>query len=235
MVLRYSVNRRPQLTFTADFHELVQGDLIAGPCVLRYDPLRIVKMRNINPPSEIHAHVRFHPSGALWQGKLLLPSNARLQDMADPAGQGVMLDTTFDLPADCEELEVWFCVPQPGGAPSWDSNDGKNFWLRFALHDLQVSRAKVAQVAGQPQDSLDLEVGSVPEVDAITVRWRLPSATDEPRRETALAATASAPKKWTPPTPILVPQAATVVFDLVYYVGGRKFTDDNQGRWYLAD
>jgi hypothetical protein len=34
---------------------------------------------------------------------------------------------------------------------------------------------------------------------------------------------------------LAVPKDAAVVFDLVYRVGGREFTDDNQGRWYLAD
>lgn len=212
--------------------------LIAGTCVLRYDPVRIVKEMNLNPASEIRAHVRFHPSGGLWEGQLRLPPNAHLKDMADPAGQGVMLETTFDLPADCDELEVWFCAQAPGGGSCWDSNHGKNFWLRFALHDLQVSRAEVRPVAGQPQDAFELEVGSVLAVEAITVRWRLPSVPGEPRRETVLRQRADRlknQKTWTPTAAMLVPHAAAVVFDLVYSVRARKFTDDNQGRWYLAD
>ena len=28
---------KPKLIFTSDFHELVNGDLIPGPCLLRYD------------------------------------------------------------------------------------------------------------------------------------------------------------------------------------------------------
>jgi hypothetical protein len=32
-----------------------------------------------------------------------------------------------------------------------------------------------------------------------------------------------------------VPVGAVVAYDLVYYVGDRKFTDDNQGRWYLSE
>jgi hypothetical protein len=26
-----------------------------------------------------------------------------------------------------------------------------------------------------------------------------------------------------------------VAFDVIYIVAGRKYTDDNQGRWYIAD
>ncbi|MBK7003097.1 MAG: hypothetical protein IPH35_25215 [Rhodoferax sp.] len=43
-------------------------------------------------------------------------------------------------------------------------------------------------------------------------------------------------KTWsTPAGGIPVPKGATVAFDVVYCVDGRVFTDDNQGRWYIAD
>ena len=43
-LLRANQGSRPQITFTSDFHELVTGDLVPGPCALRYDPLRLVEL-----------------------------------------------------------------------------------------------------------------------------------------------------------------------------------------------
>jgi hypothetical protein len=40
---------------------------------------------------------------------------------------------------------------------------------------------------------------------------------------------------WAFPTNnIPAPKGATVVFNLVYYFGGPKSTDDNQGNWYVV-
>src|SRR5690242_10772901 len=114
-MLRHYVGRKPQLTFTSDFHELVQGDLRPGPCVLRYDPLRLITVAdNCNERHEIRACVRFHPSGGTWEGSLTVPPNAHLKDLADPAAQGFMLETTFPLPTDCEAVEAWFSCEHHG-------------------------------------------------------------------------------------------------------------------------
>lgn len=237
-MLRHSVGHCPQLTFTSDFHELVQGDLLPGPCRLRYDPLRLLGEDNRNAQHEIHAHIRFHPGGGEWQDDLIVPANARLKDLADPAGQGLMLETTFTLPSHCKELEAWFSCTHADGHTHWDSNFGKNYWLRFPLHDLEIKTAQIRSPTKKAaEDAFVLEVLSVNSVDAIDVRWRLPNVPDEPRRSASLSASAGAggKKSWRPALPIQVPHQGTVVFDLVYSVEGRKFTDDNQGRWYLAD
>jgi len=236
-MLRHFVGRRPQLTFTSDFHELVQGDLIPGPCVLRYDPLRLISADNCNERHEIHVWLRFHPTGGSWEGSMIVPPNAQLADLSDPAGQGFMLEATFPLPQGCEEIEAWFCC-EHDGRTDWDSDHGKNFWLRFPLHDLQITAAKVRpSAAGAGQSTLDLQVESQAAVDSIEVRWRLPSQPDEGRRRNALTLTGqrAGRKQWGNAVPLVVPENAAVVFDLVYCVGGRQFTDDNQGRWYLAD
>jgi hypothetical protein len=105
---------------------------------------------------------------------------------------------------------------------------------------LDIKQAKV-QRAAEPLGSLDalvLEVASQPSVERINLRWRQANLPGFHRQESDLVCGSNqgSQKVWSsPPEGIPVPKKATVVFDLVYYVGGRKFTDDNQGRWYIAD
>jgi hypothetical protein len=238
---RQNQGRRPQITFTSDFHELVQGDLVPGPCELRYDPLRLISADEVTSSKhEIHAHIRFHPSCETWEGTLVVPMNAPLSELASPTGQGYMLETKFTLPEGTDELEVWFSCTHAEGDSHWDSNDGKNHWLRFPLHDIKEVQSAVRppDKGNLAQSTLEFEVLTVPQVHSLLARWNLPSFQDRPRVETPLVASGESKgsKRWTTPEGgIPVPIGATVAFDLVYFIGDRKFTDDNQGRWYLAD
>lgn len=241
MQLRYNAGSRPQITFTSDFHELVHGDLFPGPCVLRYDPLRLVDIgaaaRNHH---NICAHVRFHPSGIEWQGSMALPPGIPLADQADISGQGFMLSTQFDIPEGCDELEVWFSCSHEGGETHWDSGYGKNFWLRFGLADIKHVAAEVkSDKAGTAaQDILEFEFTAKPCVECVSVRWWLANSPKAPRVTNRLTSepTAGGYNTWATPTGgIPVPRGAVVAFDVVYRVKGRSFTDDNQGRWYVAD
>ena len=241
MQLRQNAGARPQSTFTSDFHELVQGDLVPGPCVLRYDPLRLVTLGDAATENHhIRAHVRFHPVGVEWHCLLELPAGLPLADLADVTGQGFMLTTTFDIPAGCDALEVWFSCTHDDGQTHWDSDHGKNHWLRFGLADIAIKTAKVkpAVKKSAPQDALEFEFSTRPAVDSVNVRWCLANAPKAPRVVTSLVCAAATPagKTWTAPEGgIPVPKGAVVSFDVVYNVEGRAYTDDNQGRWYIAD
>ncbi len=239
---RQNERSRPQITFTSDFHELVQGDLIPGPCVLRYDPLRILEINEAVEQSHvIRAHTRFHPGGSEWHGALTLPAGLPLAEMADPTGQGIMLTTTFDIPNGTTELEVWFSCTHPDGYTHWDSDFGKNYWLRFGLKDLNIEFAKVHHPAASrptPVDVFEFKCSSRPSVDSMSLRWRVTSIPGFVRQTTALVNAPDGPeaKIWSTPTGgIEVPEGATIAFDIVYSVRGRSYTDDNQGRWYIAD
>ena len=241
MQVRHNQGCRPQITFTSDFHELVQGDLFAGPCVLRYDPLRLVELGDAADESHrIRACVRCHPMNTEWQGLLELPSGQPLAELADSTGQGLMLSTTFEIPPGCDELEVWFSCTHADGTTHWDSDFGKNHWLRFGLADLTIKLAKVAVAShkNSPQDAFEFECATVVKVDDVKLRWRLPSNASFPRQVTPLACTSSEAtgKIWkTPSGGLPIPRGATVSYDILYRVGGREFKDDNQGRWYIAD
>ncbi|MEN9841740.1 MAG: hypothetical protein RL376_1540, partial [Verrucomicrobiota bacterium] len=218
MQLRQNRGARPQITFTSDFDELVQGDLVPGPCVLRYDPLRLVTLGDAaTERHHIRAYVRFHPGGVIWEGLMELPSGLPLADLADPTGRGFMLSTSFTIPADCDELEVWFSCTHDDGQTHWDSDHGKNHWLRFGLADLKLTRAEVkpAKKKTDATDTLEFEFTAKSKVDSVEVRWRQTNAPHSPRIVTPLvssAATATAKgNTWTSPLGgIPVPKGAVI-------------------------
>jgi hypothetical protein len=227
----------PRLTFTADFHELVNGDCRAGPCLLRYDPFRIVPPNDFASPGAMECFVRFLPSGNLWQKALSIPRGVLRPEYWDPASQGFMLEMDLDLPKDCDELEIWFSYVESSGGVRWDSASGKNYHIRFPLRDLDELMGLVSVSLDSAFDRLQVHISSVPEVDSIELRWQVTSPVDLPRRETALVASPGDKgyTKWsTPDGGVPVPTKSTVVFDLVYRVHGYRHTDDNAGTWYLA-
>jgi hypothetical protein len=237
---RRGLEYKPRLTFTSDFHQLVNGDLIPGPCVLRYDPHRIVPREEIaglsSTQKPIEAHVRFHPSGELWEKGLLFRHASRLIVDEDPTGQGTMLETEFPLPRDCDELELWFSYVGNQGEQKWDSALGQNYWLRFPTHDLQIAEAKVIARDDTALDLFKLEVDSVPALESIDVRWRYTNAINDARYQRPLQLKSSAERKrWVLSNDDSgVASNTPLAFDLVYQAGGHTYTDDNQGTWYIV-
>jgi hypothetical protein len=115
---------------------------------LRYDPVRLVSASTHARDLQIKAFVRFHPCGGVWEGILTVPARVPLGLLADPYGQGFMLETTFTIPPGNDELEIWFSYINPDGNICWDSEFGQNYWLRFPLHDIEINKA-IVQVANR--------------------------------------------------------------------------------------
>jgi hypothetical protein len=237
MLTRRYIGVPPQFTFTADFHELVQGDCLPGPCRLRYDPFRIVPASDFASPGAVECFVRFLPSGHLWQQSLPVHPGVLRPEYWDAAGQGFMLETVFTLPEGCDELEFWFNYVDSGGSVRWDSAGGENYHLRFPTYDLDQPRGVIVSSPDPAFDRLQVHVSSVSEVEAMELRWRLTSPVARPRQEIALVASPGEKgcTNWsTPDGGVPVPTKSTAVFDFVYRVHGRPHTDDNAGTWYLA-
>jgi hypothetical protein len=229
---------KPRLTFTSDFHELVFGDLIPGPCLLRYDPLRIVPRNEVSllPRTQrpVTAHIRFHPAGQLSEIEMRFRPAEWLIVDEDPTGEGTMLQIRFDLPRGCQELECWFSHADDYGQTKWDSAMGANYWLRFPLFDIDITQATIAAQRGA-LDLFRLEAQSVPEVDSVNVRWRYTSAINDARYQSPLSATLrDGRKRWSLGAGVDVASDTPLAFDLVYFIGTHKYTDDNQGTWYVV-
>jgi hypothetical protein len=239
MLKHRSRGRRPQVTFAAGFHETIQGDLIPGPCILRYNPWRIVPAGEILSLSEsqrpIYAHVNFHPVGGGWESELRLRHGSLVEGIYDPTSQEGMIEAEFLLPTGCEELECWFSYVDASGQTHWDSAMGANFRLRFPTHDLRVMRGEIVKVPGIGVDRLEIELESVPAVEAVDLRYRFTQPSGQPGQQCTLVSSADHRSWTTPAGGEPVPSNSTIVFDLVYSIGGRKFTDDNEGTWFLAN
>jgi len=240
MLKRSGGGQWPKIVFTSDFHELVRGDLMAGACVLRYDPYRVVPEHEVpelpRTQRPITAYVRCHPGGELWHGDMRFPPAAWLVVDRDPSGRGTMLELDCPLPQGCDEIECWFSYTDGHGKVHWDSAMGSNYWLRFSSHDLHIRKAELSPDPGGALDVFHLEVDSVPAVDAITARWRYANAINDLRQECPLEATIVAERKhWAlPGNGVPVAWDTPLAFDLVYKVGGHKHTDDNEGTWYVV-
>jgi hypothetical protein len=237
MLTRRNKGVPPQFTFTADFHELVQGDCLPGPCLLRYDPFRIVPLDDFASPGPVECFVRFLPSGRVWQRTLPIRSGALRPEYWDPVGQGFMLETVFTLPEGCDELEFWFSYVYSDSSMRWDSAYGENYHLRFPTRDLDQPKGVVVSSPDPAFDRLEVQVSSISEIEATKLRWRLTNPVAQARRETALVASPGGKGSimWsTPDGGVPVPTKSTAVFDFVYEVHGRSYKDDNAGTWYLA-
>jgi hypothetical protein len=232
--------QRPQIVFTSDFHELARGDLQPGSCVLRYDPHRVVPPEEISslPATQrpITAHVRFHPTGAIWEEAMLFRPASRLIADNDPTGQGTMLEIECPLREGTDELECWFSYVDNRGQTRWDSNNCTNFWVRFPAHDLTVRAAEMIARPTQAFDWFKLEVESVPAVETVVVRWRYTNAINDARHKCSLVASPLGEGKlWMlPDDGANVASNTPVAFDLVYTVTGHEYTDDNEGTWYIV-
>ncbi len=151
-----------------------------------------------------------------------------------------MLETSFNLPEGCDELEAWFSCTHADGYTHWDSDSGKNHWLRFSLHDVVIETAVVKSptTKDSAKDAFTCAFATTAKVDAVEVRWRATNIPTLPRVRTPLHASSTPKglKRWTPAEgTIAVPKGATIAYDVVYRIGDRDFTDDNQGRWYIAE
>lgn len=242
MTQRINQSNAPQLIFTADFHQLLRGRLAPGStCTIRYDPDRIVPPGDDyvfgEPARPVVAHLQFQRHGPLTD--LTLASAAGLLDYAPTTvtGQGPMLHGVFDVPADAEWVMVWFSFTGADGAVRYDSNNGANSLFRFQHDDIELLEAAVSTGADAPLSYFTCRVEADASVEAITVRYRVTNSStphDYPDAPLLRTSPSSAGRAVWELTGTPVPQGSVVAFDLLYYVGGRRFKDNNQGRYFIA-
>jgi hypothetical protein len=246
MLMQYRLGQPADITFTLDFHEIVTGDLLPGTRFwIRYDPLRIVPPEDDyhfgDPGRPILAHIQFHLRGPTTT----LPLESRVgvyqapQIDVDITGQGTMLHAWSEVPKDAQEVVIWFSYVDRSGITHWDSEYGDNYVFRFLTRDLAILDAVVMSDPQTPYSNFGVRVAAVPAISKITVRFRTlndPSKSSS-RSEVELQRTSETDDHgiaiWSNST-TPVPYHAVIAFDLVYIVDGRSFTNDNQGRYFIA-
>lgn len=242
MIARAYAGKPAQITFTSDFHELLEGDLRPGePVRLRYDPRRIVPAEDSyvfgSPKYPINAFARFHEGEAVAREILVSPAGIVTQPKYDISGQGSMLEASVDVPADAEEVVIWFSYLAATGEMHFDNDDGKCFRLRFPSADVQVAEATVVSNAAKKKGEFSLSVAAIDAVNAVNVRYRIAGNAEFGHHEVSLTKSAQKDKQQKPvwsATGIAVPPQSTVQFKIFYWIGETRYKDDNSSRYYMA-
>ncbi len=233
---RRFLNRAPQITFTSDFHELLQGDLRPGATLtLRYDPIRLslpAKYTFGDPAWRISAHVRSRPDEPVVD--VSLTGRITPTPDLDPMGQGSTLDGQATIPEGAQFVELWFSAEREGQT-WWDSDHGVNFWFRFPYSDLDIERAAVSLDRGHGNGTFLLTVTSVLEVSGVFIRYSdlTTVARVKVDRELASQGVVTGRKVWR--FEEAIPGSGLVRFKLYYWIEGRRYKDDNSGGYYVAD
>lgn len=233
MIERIFAGRPPIITFTHDFHELLNGDLRPGTQLkIRYDPLRIVPKGEPylfgDPNKPIIAHAAFRKEQAPVSKPLISEAGVLEHPVIDVTGGGSMLSTTFDVPEDAEAVILWFTYASPESAPHFDTDEGQNFWFPFVAEHIKVVSGDV--VSGE----FILTVAAVAEVEGVAVRVQ-PVGGEALESDPELEKTGEIDGAWPVWTVrVPVPLNAIIRYKVFYWLKGIKYKDDNSGRYYLA-
>lgn len=229
-------DRPAQISFTSDYHELVEGDLRAGkPLAVRYDPDRV------NPPHDymfgdprwpFTATFRFLKEGPVT--RVLLEGELTPLPDRDPMGQGSMLTASVDVPGGAQFIEMWFKGELSDGA-HWDSEHGNNFWFRFPYQDIPVITGTVTP---NPDGMADLRIAIETDevVHGVVIRYYDMSTRVRVKREEALSQTgrtAGGHLQWQYSEQVAAD--AIIRFKLYYWVSNRRYKDDNSSEYYIAE
>lgn len=241
MSRRISTGKSPHIIFTYDFHQLVYGELLADrDCTLSYDPLRIVPADDSyqfgDPSRPIIAHVQCQPSPNV-HNVVLQSRTGKLHDIdIDYMGQGSMLHGQFHTPADCEEVVIWFSYQDWTGGTRWDSDYGANYRFRFVSQDLKFLSSEVE--SGDAVDQLKVQLAAAPAIERVIVRYRIVNDTATPTQEYLVELSPTIQRDfeggrlWSLAMPL--PHGAVVAYDVLYFLRGCRFKDDNSGRYFVV-
>lgn len=230
----------PRITFTADFHELVRGDLRPGAQVLiRYDPRRI--LTSVTPYTfgdlahHFMAHVLDHVSGMSVTVPLISHAGLIESPDYDDTGIGSMLLGRFTVPGDAGVVALWFSHWGPGGGEEIDSDYGRNFVFGFPSVQIQLTHAGLES---SPQgDLFSLSVATAPDVRRVVVRYRIvgnpPSDPVDLDLKSGGAVGPHQRATWVI-EPRFVPRDAVIRFKLYYWIAKHRLKDDNAGDYYIV-
>lgn len=240
MTNRMFAGMPPRITFTHDFHELLNGDLRAGTQLkIRYDPLRIVPKGEPylfgDPNKPIIAHAAFRKEGVPFSKPLISQGGVLEHPVIDVTGGGSMLTTTFDVPEDAEAVILWFTYASPESGTHFDSENGKNFWFPFVAEHIRVVTGDVVTDRQARRSEFTLMTAAIPAVERVTVRVHptdgAPIIPDPELGKTGETADDGWPL-WS--VRAAVPFEAIIRYKVFYWLKGIQYKDDNSGRYYLA-
>jgi len=218
----------PQISFTRDWRQTVQGVLRPGArFTVLYDPARLPEERstyNGSPAWNIFAHASYSGAPAIREA------------LQTPGGADLM-SQEFVIPPSARDVTLWFLNTGRSGREFWDSDYGANYCFRFPLLDLELVSANVISTSPTPYSGFQTQVLAVQEVTAITVNYSAQGHGGEPLKGSVplmLSADDPAGRGLWSVAGVAVPYQSTVRFSFQYTVGGRTFLDDNGGKSFTA-
>jgi hypothetical protein len=240
MLTRLEAQYRSQITFTSDFHELVNGNLKPGqPLRLSYDPQRIIPAGEPytfgDPQRPVTAHVRFGSVSQIVLVVLSSPGMVAVPDR-DATGQGSMLKAHLEVPANAEMISIWFSFTLLDGTAVYDSDFGTNFNFRFPEHDLEDLDTNVVFDREKKISLFYVHVSTTAAVDRVSVRLgragKQAGKDELPLQE--LAPSSDSHRKTWAINDVIVPTGVVIAFKVFYWIRGIRFKDDNTGHYYLS-
>jgi Family of unknown function (DUF6209) len=242
MIERRMARKPAQITFTYDFHEVVTGDLRPGhPVVLSYDPKRIIPEGEPyvlgHPEWPVNASVQFRDGEPETNVVLESPGGLVKEPDEDITGQGSMLKAQLMVPDEADLVIVWFSYLSRSGAMVYDNDHGTNYYFGFPSRDIAVLSATVDSDPQTLSSGFAVSVAAAVSVEAVSVRYRSISDPKAKKAEVKLEKTGQSDDLGRPiwsVAGVAVPYRSVVRFKVFYWIGGRRFKDDNSGHYYLA-
>jgi hypothetical protein len=236
MIRRAFEDKGAQITFTKDFHETVMGDLLPGKdFIIYYDADRLPQERstyNGLPAWSIVAYVKFSPSDQPKSFPLESETGIVTTKRTPLPEGGTMMKTQVRVPANAQEVILWFVNSGRSGAVYYDSDYGRNYTFRFVSRDIRVLSATVVSDPQTPYSGFGVEVSAAPEISQVSVHFTVLNNPVPFSGTVALQKTGS-DNIWSA-SGIGVPYRAVIRFEILYVVDGSTYTDDNHGQGYLA-
>ncbi len=233
----------PTLLFRSGFQQVVRGDLHPGTVLtLYYSAARLPQATAGRTDWQATAYLRFGNGGEPLALPLYSPAglvSAASANAGLDAGPSLTARTPAPIPADAQEVEVWFEVRFGDGQQFWDSNLGRNYHFRFT-HALVVAHAEVVVPnPPAPNDDLAVRIETDTDVEKVFIDYQVTNtAPDSPQRGQAELTllpelTPAGCRQWQV-TGVCVPHRAVVYFTVGYFAGGHEFHDDNNNHGYLV-
>lgn len=240
-IRRFGSEKSAQITFTLDFHELITGNLVSNTdCLISYDPTRLIPANSGyvhgDPAQPVTLNYQFSSNDPVNSQVLVSRVGLLASPVLEATGLGSMLEGEIAIPADAQELIIWFSYVDSNGVTHYDSDLGKNFRFRFASQDIQLLQAVVTSDPQTPYSGFGVEVAAIPAITGVTVRFSAINVPDFPKTELPLSNTGKNPDGkiiWSI-FGVAVPYRANIRFKLYYVVNGIPYKDDNAGSYFMA-
>lgn len=238
MKTRHYLGQQPHITFTADWHELLTGDLRPGETLhIHYDPRRLPDggqpVTITEQLTAVTVRARFRDGGPIDEVALPIPGGLREIFQEPATTRAAVLYGHLEVPADAQFISLWFVGTTLDGGERVDDDHGSTFLFSFPSCDLGTPKATVTT---DGNGSFHIELAAAPTIHRITVRYRVVNDPTFTKREfdlTRNGADEQGRTLWRGSAAVASP-AAIVRYKIHYWLGTHRFKEDNGSTYFLA-